>query len=682
MSHAAFLAATTLTCALAACAGALAACAADASAPSHAKRVGRPPVHVTQMVAEGTTVWVATRGAGVIGVSGANRTPLDLGDGLPSAVVDDVQPLGKALLVATPHGLFAADPERKSYRCIGADSAAAVDGSEAAEIVRRVPGAPEVLVQLRGFDGTQRTGRVDTRELRLTGGTGWPAGTAMAMRVDEPSQCLDVAGMNRAGLVPTLWVATQCPGAPTVRTVHTKFDQDVVGVAAVARDPASRQRVLALIRQHGNDPRSRHTELMVSDARGRLRPHCSGLSVKNDVVGMVSEPARRRLVLALHGEGLRAVGCRSVPPHALAGEPRLRFVTSLSTGSRGRIFVGTETGAFVVDAKSQDLTQLLDSPEDAMPSDATPTDVSSDGQHILVSSAREGIVEMRRASTGWAMSRRWRTPQPLPAGPYGPAFYGVGTEIYVLNHRLGLLRITGTEPHWQLDWLALSADSADPFERPVRWSQKAPDSAPRVWTHFARDGAGGVWLGLHVLGAGTPPETLLHLRSDGSSASAPVRDARLRPAGAMLTIERGKTWGATRMGLIEFRDAAPARRLSHHRVQMLFRNERSGAVAAVGGSIETLRDGRLQPVLFGIPGIAAVGHPVDVVVDNEGRWTILYASGRVVRLDAQGGFQEVLGKEGGFPTTGTRLLHVPQTDEIFLGTADSGLFLLQRQRRP
>lgn len=662
------LAATIVTCCALASwhADVPAQCTAPASPKAlAAHRVGATRLDVSDVAIAAETLWVATRGSGVFGVTGSERTWLDVGKGLPSAMATQLDARGDALLVGTAQGALAVDAATRTYRCAAAGEV---------EILRSTPTG--VLAQIRPPDGAPQAVRIDVVNADSSPFTHWPAGAAMATAWDRRSGCLDVAGMQRSDGERTLWLASHCE-QPTHHVLHERVAPDVVGVSALARDPVTADPVLAVARQKGSDPFDRSYHLLVSDAQGRLREHCSRVSVRRPIVGIVSQPASRSLVIAVHGHGLKRLACHGAAAHPLAGDHRLRWVTSLTSGPRGELLVGTESGAYAIDAASNRIVAKLESPPDAMPVDTSPTDVSADGRHMLASSAREGIVELRRTGDRWVTHRRWRVPHAIPDGPYGPAVYGSLGRIYALNHRLGPLRITDK----RVEWLVLSAQGATPFREPARWSSMPPAAAPRVWTHFGSDGAGGIWVGLQAL-RGTQPETLLHLRADGSSDSAPVRDARLRPAGKVLAMAADKAWAPTRMGLVEFSDAAPARRLSMNRVQALFRNHRTGTIAAVGATIETLRDGRLHPVLFGIPGNPSIGHPVDVVVDNEGRWTILYVSGAIVLLDAHGEFVDVLGTEGGFPTTGTRLLHVPQTDEIFLGTADSGLFLLQRQRSP
>ena len=85
-------------------------------------------------------------------------------------------------------------------------------------------------------------------------------------------------------------------------------------------------------------------------------------------------------------------------------------------------------------------------------------------------------------------------------------------------------------------------------------------------------------------------------------------------------------------------------------------------------------------MLFAVPrelSIAHFGHPVDVVIDNRDRWYILYSSGKIVVLKPDLGFEKVICDEDGLPASSRKLLHLPLTDDILVGTASDGVYLLR-----
>jgi hypothetical protein len=167
---------------------------------------------------------------------------------------------------------------------------------------------------------------------------------------------------------------------------------------------------------------------------------------------------------------------------------------------------------------------------------------------------------------------------------------------------------------------------------------------------------------------------------DGTTTKIPLRDRVLQPGGALLTWPETRVWFPSRAGVVQTDTAGRFKRLSRQRVESVFRNARTGAVAAVGASVERLEASGFVPVLFAIPedagNSAHRGHPVDVVIDNRGRWFILFSGGRLVLLDAERRFVAILGPAEGFPATARKLLHVAATDEILVGTGQEGVFSL------
>ncbi|HEX6707781.1 MAG TPA: hypothetical protein VF169_23760 [Albitalea sp.] len=646
-------------CAVAVAAGQSIACEGPPRSGPHVVRIGKPSLRVLD-IAPGQPLWIATRGGGVFGIDGAAVTHFDVGRRLPSAVTWQVtRSLGGGVLVGTADGLVHVDPAAADYRCIEPVGVPPAHGLREADIVRVLPSAGPAFVQL--------SDRFESRQWHL--GTNalidppegvWP-GTATATSFDLSSNCLDVAGVQATTLENFPWVVGRCAGIAALQSWAGSAQASLRGIAAVARDPQSGTPVLAIVRQQGENVTTRKYVLMQPVADGTLAPHCSGAEFASEVTGMVSDPAGHRLVVAVYGKGLVAVSCDTPSPPAIADHLMLRTATALAIEPGGRLLVGTDNGLFALDRNSTAPVALLVADADVVPPDAIPADSAQDGNAVLLSSPTEGVVEVTRVNGQWSVARRWRRGMDLPEGVYGTALYGPGNDILVIVHSQGVRRVGANAS----DWLA-------GFALPV----------PPLLVQMVVDGDGGVWVGTGATPVNPNGGGVHLLRKAQAPLHVAMLDRQVQPAGSMLAMDDG-IWMATRSGIVRADASGTLRRLSQDRVQSLFRNAATSRVAAVGATIQrwTPSEG-FTTVSFGLPQAelrdpGGIGHPIDVVVDDQDRWTILYSSGKIVLLDAQRKFQALLGVREGIPWSSRKLLHL-KGDDIMIGTAREGVFLLRR----
>ncbi|HEX6707777.1 MAG TPA: hypothetical protein VF169_23740 [Albitalea sp.] len=296
-----------------------------------------------------------------------------------------------------------------------------------------------------------------------------------------------------------------------------------------------------------------------------------------------------------------------------------------------------------------------------VPETAIPSDMRDEGGSVLLTSATDGIVELRRNADGWWVSRRWTIGDPLPAGAFGMALYGEGDLVFVIVHSQGVFKLQGRSGTW------------------VEWPHSGP--MPLV-VGMALQRGRGLWVGTGAT-IGAPNGGAAHfLPTQGEPFRIRIVDRQVQPGGSMLVKESESVWMATRSGVVQADTWGRLRLLSTLRVQTLFRNTKTGETAAVGASIQRWSESEgFVPVIFEVPFREPheMGHPIDVVVDNQGRWTILYSGGKVVLLNAQRQFEALLDAEHGIEPTSRKLLHLPDTDEILIGTGNRGLSLLTRR---
>jgi hypothetical protein len=286
--------------------------------------------------------------------------------------------------------------------------------------------------------------------------------------------------------------------------------------------------------------------------------------------------------------------------------------------------------------------------------------VAAQGPRVLFSSHRAGLAELvRRPDASWFLARRWLAGDEIPVGSYGPAVYEAGGGIAVILRSRGIVRI-GEE-----GWALLSTD--------------AGLAAPDLLNLLA------LRSGVLLAAVGTSPfapageADLQVIEGNRVSASYRFGERRGGAIGDLLEMaDRGTVWAATAMGVFEVgRDGSP-QRLSQYATTALAREPRTGAVGAVGSTVERWEGERFVPVLFRIDHPRAVGggyapgHPVDLAIDSAGRWVLLYSNGAIVLLDASGNFLGVLDAEDGIPATSRRLLAVPAAREVLVGSGHEG----------
>jgi len=645
------------------------------------ERAGPAPRGVVDIAVAGNVIWLATRGSGVFGVvDGSLRHHFDVARGLPSAAVSQIQPTERGLLVATDRGLVLVDVDKARYRCIGPRGKTFLRGPIASDIVRNMPGDGGPLAQLRSVDGMGLTGRVGPDELRPATEDELPAGVTMAAAMDMRRRCLDIAGMQARTGHDAIWLVRQCEVPRPTLILRQRTPRGVIGIAAVARDPVGLAPVLAVVTQDGNQRSSRRYALMTVTAQKRLVPYCRGAVApfREELTAMATDHDRKRLVIALRGRGLQSVRCPARQGNDFADLPALRDATALVIDA-GRVIVGTERGAFMLE-DSVRLTPLLQTPEGDIPLDAMVADAKTDPvsatDTVLLTSPNRGIAELTRTGSTWSTSRPWWRPEGLGAGVAGAAVYGGPGAIYLVVHPQGLLRAQGST----VSWLALPPAAAGSAPAP-QWLNN-PESSPRpLFVQLAPDGAGGAWLGMDAMPIGGKGR-LWHLKADGSSSLLTVGDARAQPLGRVLPMPDGTIRAATALGVMAVNEATGMHLVSSNGVQALFRSPGGPGFAAVGETVEWSADDGFEPVLFGMPADtgaqpAPIAHPVDVVIDKLGRWIILLSNGKLVLLDDSRHLVASLGVGNGVPGSARRLLLLPSTNEVLIGTRDEGVFVLK-----
>ena len=628
-------------------------------APPIARRLLEVPLATASLAMVDGRLWVASRGGGLRSFKqGVASTRFDVGSGLPSAVVHDlaVLPDGR-LLAGTDRGLVLVDPRDPNQGGISRAITAPGTVPMAVDLVLAAPRGVSAIFQLSPVDASDEN--QPTASLWHWDGqrvTPWdaqlgPGLVATAGHVDRDDGCIHLAGVQAERGAHAAWYARDCNGKLTSWRLSVGAPRHITGVAALARAADGRSMVMVVVTQPSANPASRRHLVMQMDEHGRLATHCSGLGFEERVTGLVRHGSE--LLVARSGVGVQALGCGL--PRPLSDDPRLRLVTALTSDAQAGLLAGTETAVLQVKEGSTPVA-LTPAPDAGLPADALPMQANAGGTRVLLSAPSLGLLELARGPDGWRTAQQWRTGTELPQGVTGPAAYSGDGEVIAVMLSQNLLRL---RPGRAAQALALK-DGA------VLSSPLDVATAP-----------GGVWVASGATPFSNTGAGLHFIATDGSTRFVPLPDKQVQPSGRLLTWPDGRVWVGTRIGIVEAGPLGTSRRVSGDRVEALYRDAAHGFLGAVGATVQHWDGERMQPVLFAATP-RPKGHPIDLTIDDAGRWLILYSGGQLVLLDDKREFVATLGVAFGIPPSSRRLLYLPKTQELLIGTAREGVFMLPR----
>jgi hypothetical protein len=715
------------------------------SAPTQVYSIKRPlrqvqPIasgnfFVTGLDAADRARWIGTQNGGLwLWQADQRARRWGLAQGLPSATAQFVvaQPNSRRAYVGTERGVFAIEGDgglslmlAGPYRPLPGSGPA---GTEAATWNYRA--GPAALSTLDGTlffqlqreaEFEQRQGATKFLEWREGALREWRPGVAIgslsAATFDEVDGCwllgalivrednnVQPALLRRCGDQPDVLVMPVFPvGA------HRAVPQRIL---AIARDPGANALVLAVEYTPVGDASrgSRYAVLRLEELSGRLAvlaPELGDVGV--EITSLATDWTGRRILVGTRGRGILAVREGAVDPLVVA-QPLPKEITMLKvTGAADTVLIGTAEGAFELNDSNAKLLSLPE--EERLPADSQPMDFRpqpeipnetekskdretvstvngsagkspnekqspagapglADSSVVLVSSYREGLAELERTRDGrWHAVRRLRPGQELPEGLFGEAKYTSDGEIAVIVHSQGLLRMP-VRGGFTLLRTNDGLYSGHLLQLLVRRSGE-------IWlahTPFPfGPNAGGA---LQMLRGNQVTHTVLLPNRDLATISQWVE-----------VTERGTIFAATRAGVAEFADDGTASTLASDSVSAIARDSRTTALGVAGTTFLRWDGAKFSPVLFQVnhprwpagrfnPGIA-----LDLAIDSQGVWYVLFQGGHLALLDAQGNYLGLLDSEDGVPTTARRLVIVRRTGEIFIGSTE-GLVVVERAIAP
>lgn len=661
---------------------------------------------------DGEDLWVGYRGAGAelhpgrLGRGSAAIRKWSLAEGLPSAVVRwiDTDPATGRVWIGTDAGLAeisAAGPRwirgpggTPILSAVGPGAVSTLDGTllfqaegaaVAGDLGRSTPGMMVGEAPPRFFE-LSSTGLSSWRPEAGPAFTGW---TALAF--DSAAGCWLLGGPAlNVDARPAPAVARRCgervEGAVLEEISVEGEKRTPVRVVALAAEPSSGTPVAAL--ELGPGPRDLRWGVYRIDPRtGEAEPLAPELSaVPVEITALAADPRRSRLLVATWGQGvwgLSAGTARRLDLQGLPTEVTRLAVADAEGPRRDRIGVGTADGAYLWSpgvetdgtvvrlgrraAHAPGASDAL--PADALPYDAQPPSPTGPAR-VLWSSRSRGLVELTESGDGphrrWALHRQLQAGRELPPGQYGPVAYGPADELLALIHGEGLLRIPPAPATPRLLGPEQGLHSRLPLRLLVR-------DLGEIWVSYTPT----------PIRPGSPVQVL---QGDRVVTEIPLRQNEMASIGKWLEIPwegagLGPVLAATRAGVLALggeEDGGQVVRHSTATATAVAWDPTTETLLAVGSSILRWRDGRFQPLLFGIdhprvePGRFVPGTPRDLALDRRGRAYLLYPDGLVVLLDEEGGFLGILDREDGVPSTARRLLAHPATGDVWIGSAAEG----------
>ncbi len=446
-------------------------------------------------------------------------------------------------------------------------------------------------------------------------------------------------------------------------------------VVAASRDPITHLPAVVVEYFLARDTlrRSHHGIMRLEPATGRWRFLAPELAdVGTEVSSLVTDWPQQRILIGTFGRGILTV--RGDRIESLASEGIPKEITALkAVVMADGVLVGTPEGAFELKgsaAKRIHMPAQDRLPADSLPMDSGPARAGRAEERMLLSSYREGLVELERTRDGpWRAGRRLRPGREVNEGLFGEAKYTPAGEIVAVVHSQGLLRVGN--------------DS-----RPTLLGTNDGLKSGNILQVLARE-SGEVWVAHTPFPFGPNAGGVLQmLRENRVVRTVPLASRDVATISQWVEVPNRRTiFAATRAGVVEIANDGVATVLAGESVSAIARSGRAHDLGAAGTTFLRWDGTNFNPVIFQVNhvrwpvGRYFPGAPLDLGIDREGFWYVLFQGGRIAVLDAAGEYRGLLDPEDGVPSTARRLLVHRMSGEIFVGSND-GLVLLKPLRRP
>ena len=437
-------------------------------------------------------------------------------------------------------------------------------------------------------------------------------------------------------------------------------------VIAFAKDPATGNLVIALEYKTSKDQTaSTYGVFRVREKSGQLAALAPELEHSTtEITALGTDWIKQRILVGTFGKGLWQIKDGKAEQMKFA-ENLPGEITSISLDDlSGEAFIGTSDGAFEINGADH-VSSMLSVANDALPANSLPMDVKAAPRVVLFSSYSAGLTEFEHNGTNVWHRHDVDLPRARFAGAlFGDAQFTASNGIAAVLYSKGLL-------------LADSKGARVLGQKEGLYST----SLFRILALHS----GEIWLAYRPLPFGQQSQGALQLLKNAEVIGTfKIPDRGLATIARWIEVpERSSVLAATPAGITEIRMDGTVTPISSNPVSSIARSSRTGLIGAVGSTIERWDGQKFVSVLFQVDhprwskGTYSPGSPIDVAIDSNNVWYVLYNRGIVAILNPELQFVNVFDPEDGVPETAQRLIAVPGTDEIFIGSTAEGVVALR-----
>ena len=434
-------------------------------------------------------------------------------------------------------------------------------------------------------------------------------------------------------------------------------------VIGIATDPATGNMIVALEFQtsdKGHNPPG-YGIFRVQQGSAHLTPMTSVFqNSATEITCIGTDWKRGRILVGTFGKGLWQIRDGSASRLQTSDNLPPAQITTLSTDHDGGAIFGTSDGAYELDSQDR-VKPILTPSANALPADSLPMDVRSAVPEVLFSSYSAGLATLRRYRTNeWRRQDSWLDNTRLPDAHFGDAQFTSNNGIAAVVFSKGLLL-------------------ANHEEMRIVEPDNALNSANLFRVLALRSGE--IWLAYRPLPFGQQSAGAIQKLKQGEIVGTfRMPDRASATIGRWVELpERRSIFAATRDGVIEIRNDGSIARISPNPAASIARNSATGLIGVVGSSVERWNGQQFVPVFYQVSHprwskeMFSPGSPIDIAINSENFWFILYNRGVLAILDSKFQFLHLMDVEDGIPQTAQRLLVVPGTDEVFIGSTTEGV---------
>lgn len=431
-------------------------------------------------------------------------------------------------------------------------------------------------------------------------------------------------------------------------------------VIAIATDPTTSSMVVALEFQMSDSHKPSYGIFRLQEGSGQLIPIASAFNNSaTEITCIGTDWNKGRILMGTFGKGLWQIREGTASRLQTTGNSPPE-VTSLTIDDfSGGVVFGTSEGAYEIDG--QDLKPIMPSLSNGLPADSMPMDARNAGTEVLFSSYSAGLAMLGRdGPKGWHPQDSWLRKARIPGAHFGDAQFTTNNGIAAVVYSEGLL---------------LGDDKGMRVVAP----KDARNSANLFRVLALRSGE--IWLAYRPLPFGTQSGGAIQVLKDGELVDTfKMPDRGTATIGRWIELpERRSIFAATRDGVVEIRRNGSMVALSPNPATSIARNSATGLVGAVGSTVERWDGQKFVPLFYQVVhprrprAMYSPGSPIDIAFDNRNFWYVLYNHGVLAILDSKFQFLNILDIEDGIPQTSQRLLTVPGTADVFIGSTSEGV---------